>query len=389
MKKICAITLLVLGALFTNAGASANETPSQCTNGIAILDQNAQTWHALDHQSALLYKNIAHIRDNINSIIEIDEDLAKDAKTAKDLHKLMSLIAPSFELAPEVQTGLENVGRAAEFAERDVLSPAHKITDDLVSAARLREIRDELNTKVLPRVSELAKFAAQTQARVLRVSGGVSDACRIAEAVENTACSNEGFRAVSGVYNAFRPPVLETTKVISELNGALAKINALLETRITPVLNPVLVVERPLKDVSAVLRSLEDEIHRFKHALDKRITIRVDALITVRFSVKQLLKDWKKEVRKFEHLVDIDALKREMRKKIEAILEPEVRKMTRSIRGLEKKVSIDNLNISDVKKMLAELKSRMALEMPIIDFHAYDKADEGLIRIAKRTKSCG
>lgn len=389
MKNIYAVTLLCLTALLAPSRVSANETPSQCVNGMAVLAQNAQTWHELNHQFTTLYKNIAHVRDNINSIIEIDDDLAKDSKTAQKVQKVMNLIAPGFELVPEIQTGLENIGRAAEISDRDVLSPAHKIANDLVSAAKLREIRDELNTQVLPRVSKLAGFASQTQARVLKVSRGVSDACRIAEAVNTAACSRKGFQAISDAYTAFRPPVLETTKVVSELNGALGQVNALMEKSVTPVLKPVLVVERPLKDVSAAFRSLDDGIHQFEHALERRITIHVDGLIKLRFSVKQLLKDWKKEVRKFEHLVDVDALKREMRKEIEAVLEPEVRKMTRVIKRLENSITIDGLNISDVEKMLAELKSRLALEMPIIEFQAYEKADLGLTRIAEQTKSCG
>jgi archaellum component FlaC len=389
MKVLCLFAVFLSVVLFPNHKAQAFANSPACAHGTTLLSNDLHAWQSLYNQSARLYKNIKEIRNDINSVIEIEEDVKKAKKTAADIQKVTEALVPVFELVPEVQSGLEHTGKAAGIAHKNVLTPIYDVAHGLVEDAKLREIRKTLDTEVLPRVAKFEKFTSDTQARVLRVTHDFTETCHLAEIAKTETCSTAGFKVVTGVYDVFKAPITEGTTAIIELSNTLSSINRLLEDVLNPAFEPMAVIKGPVDDITKALRVVHHDIYLFERELDKRITIKLGPpLPELRFTVNHILKEWKKEVKKLEHLVDIDALKRKVRHEIDHLLHPLIHRMTGFIYRLESGVKIDGFSASDIAADLSKLRSRMAVEMPIFDFNVYDVASRNLSAGSSQTKSC-
>lgn len=387
MKIFFLSAIVLLTASISPNTASAYDTSAECIHGTALLNNDAQAWQAVYTQSVRLYDNIKRFRDDVNAIIELEEDIGRTDSDARKVQKVTGTIAPAFELAPEIQNALEDVSEAAGIAHKDVISPIYKIASDLVKATKLREIRDQLDKEVLPRVAKFEKFTTDNQLRVTNISKDYIETCHAAEIVATQACSSDGFKAIAGVYTLFKAPISDATRGIIELAKVLSDINSVLETNLEPALRPIKDIVSPMKAISHAFKSVDHEIYLFDRELDKRITLKI-GLFEHSFTIKYLLKEWRKEVKKFEAIVKISTIKREIRHKIDEILDPTIHRMTGFLHSLEKKVTIDGLNIDEIGKLIQDVKNRMAIEMPIIDFQIYDRTGSGLSLQRNKIKSC-
>lgn len=116
---------------------SAVAETAACTHGTALLQTDAQAWLSLQTQLARLKTNITNIRTEITEVIDMNDDVGEADKTAKKIHSRLSLIAPLFELAPSLQSGLDKTAHAAEISHKNVLSPIYKVTNAIVTKGRL------------------------------------------------------------------------------------------------------------------------------------------------------------------------------------------------------------------------------------------------------------
>jgi len=91
----------------------AKAETASCQHGTALLQNDTQAWLSLYNQNACLRKNVTDIRTEIHDVIGMNEQIGEANKTANKIHKTLSLIAPLFELAPSLQSGLKKAARAA------------------------------------------------------------------------------------------------------------------------------------------------------------------------------------------------------------------------------------------------------------------------------------
>jgi len=363
ISAFVATLLLSMGGLGTTQAEAAS--PS-CTHGTSLLHVDAQAWQSLHFQAARLHKNLTAIRTEINDVIEINEDIGQADKTAKDIHKVLSQISPIMELAPTVQSGMNKTARAAEISHKDVLGPIHKVTNELVTRAKLKEIREELDTKVLPKISKLDKNAVDAHLRAVTLSKDYVEACHLAATIQKKACISAGEKAIDGVYAVFHKPVQTANTAVTDAAKAINVLNRILETEISVGLKPIIAIKRPITGIAKVLRAIERDIRKLEHAMKKHIRIHIGP-INVRFTVHHLLKEWKIEMRKLEHLLNIDKIKRAMRRAVEKVLHSIVHAMMKFIHRLEHSIKIDGFNMGSLD--IAFGKLRTGLNFKPIDFH--------------------
>lgn len=367
--------------------APAKAETAACSHGTALLQNDTHAWLSLYNQNVRLHKNVTHIRTEIDDIIVMNDDIGEADKTAQKIHKILSLIAPLFELAPSLQSGLEKTARAAEISHKDVLGPVYKVTNGLVTNAKLHEIENELDTKVLPKIAQFEKGASNAHLKAVTLTKDYIEACHIADTIKKATCIQSGEKAITNVYDAFKIPVQTANTVVVDTAKVINVLNEIMETELSVSMRPIITIKRPMDDIARAIHALERQIHKLEHEMKKHIHIHIGPL-KIRFTIKHLLKEWKKEVKKLEHLMHVDKIKAEMRRAIEKVLHKVVHDIEKEIHHLEPHVHIGGFNMSDLD--LAFSKFRSGLNFKDIDFGlgVYDIAIKDISLGLHGLKSC-
>lgn len=379
--------LPLLAVLAVCAPDAVKAETQACTHGSALLQNDAQAWLTLQSQLARLKGNVTKIRTEISDVIDINDDVGKANKTASDIHKNLSLIAPLFELAPSLQSGLDKTAHAAEIAHKKVLSPIYKVTNTIVTDAKLHEIRAEIDTKVLPKISAYEKDSSTAHLKSVTLGKDFIEACHIAATIKSAACISAGNKAIDAVYATFNKPVhLLDTAVLDTAKG-IAVANRIMETEISVGLNPVLDIHAPVVDISKVVEALEREIRKLEDAMKQDIHIRIHPF-DWKFTIEHLLKEWKAELKKLEHLVNVDKLKKEMREAVEKVIGPIVRDIEKFIHSLEHSFEPRGLDLSALEAAFRALEKELAFTGPHIDLSALEKAIKEIEDALRALEKC-
>lgn len=385
VKTLCLISLAALLSVVQPPTAQA-ETQA-CTHGTALLQNDAQAWLSMHNQLAQFKKNIIKIRTEITDIIDMNDDVGEADKTANDIHKKLSLIAPLFELAPNLQSGLDKTSRAAEIAHKKILGPIYKITDTIVTDARLHEIRALINKKVLPKVSTVESISSKAHLKSVTLGKDFIKACHIAATIKSAACISSGNKAIDAIYNDFNKPVRLTDTAVVDVAKGIGVVNRVMETELSVTLRPVIDIHAPIVDISKVVRALDREIHKLERALKTHIHIHIGGF-KFRFTIKHLLEEWKAEMRKLEHLVDVDKLKKEMRKAVEKVLHPIVHDIEKFIHKLEHSFKPKGISLAKLEAELKALEKMLAFKGPNVDLSAIDKAIKKMEDAVRALEKC-
>ncbi|MGJ3261401.1 MAG: hypothetical protein ACFE0S_17505 [Rhodospirillales bacterium] len=380
-----ALPLTALAAAVIASPVEA-ETPA-CTHGTALLQTDAQAWLSLQNQMARLKTNVTKLRTEITDVIDINVDIGEASKTAYDIHKTLSLIAPLFELAPSLQSGLEKTARAAEISHKSVLNPVHNVTDTIVTKAKLHEIRAEIDTKVLPNIGKYEGEASKAHTQSVKFGSDYIKACHIAATIQKTACISAANKDIDAVYNTFNKPVGLLNTAVLDIAKGVGDANRIMETSLAVSFKPVLDIHRPVVDISKVIRELEHEIEKLERDMKKHIHIHIGAF-HFKFTIKHLLKEWKHELKKLEHLVNVDKLKEEMRKEVEKVLHPIVHAIEKFIHTLEREMTPPGMNMGALEADFRALEKMFDLKGPDFDLSAIEKAIHDIENAIRELESC-
>ena len=267
-------------SVFATLPAKA-ETAS-CQHGTALLQNDTQAWLSLYNQNARLHKNVTHIRTEINDVIVMNDQIGEANKTANKIHKILSLIAPLFALAPSLQSGLEKAARAAEISHKDVLNPVYDVTNGLVTKAKLHEIENELDTQVLLKIATFEKGSSDAHLKAVTLTKDFIEACHIADTIKQATCITSGEKAIDDVYAAFRVPVQTVNTVVVDTANAINVLNKIMETELSVSMRPIIAIKNPMDDVAHAIHELDKAIHKLEHEMKKHIHIHVGP-VKVRF----------------------------------------------------------------------------------------------------------
>lgn len=384
-KILSSISLLTFFSIIMPTAVKAEI--QACTHGTALLQSDAQAWLSMQNQMARFKKNVTKIRTEITDIIDMNDDVKEADKTAKDIHTKLSLISPLFELAPSLQSGLDKTAKAADVSHKNVLGPIYKVTDAIVTKARLHEIRAEIDKKVLPNISKFEADASKVHLKSVTLGKDYIEACHIAATIKSVACISSGNKAIEAVYNDFNKPLRLADTAVLDAAKALGVVNKVMETELAVTLTPVIDIHAPIVDISKVVRELEKEIHKLERAMKKHIHIHIGAL-KFKFMIEQLLKDWKLEVKKLEHLVDVDKLKKEMRKEIDKILHPIVEDIEKFIKKFEHSFEPKGIDLAKLEAELKALEKMLAFNGPSIDLSPIEKAIKDMEDALRALEAC-
>ena len=383
--KTAIITLALL--LPISFSHSAQAETQACTNGTALLQNDVHAWYALQNQLARLKKNVTQIRTDINDIIEMNDDIGEADKTARNIHSKLSLIAVLFELMPSLQEGLDKTARAAEVAHKDVLGPTHKVTDAIVMQTKLHEIRAEIDKQILPNIEKMEAKVSSAHLKAVGFSHDFMKACHIASTLHSAACIDTGNKVMSAAYNDFNMPLRLLNTTVLDAAKAVGEVNHYLEEVLGVSLKPVLAIHGPAVDFSKVVRELDHEIHKLERWMKKHIHIHI-APFHLKFTIEHLLKELKAEIKKLEHLVDIDKFKKEVRKEVEKVLKPIVHDIEHFIHKLEHDLTPKGLNLSKLEAELKAFLEKFAFKGPSFDFSGIEKAIKEMEDAIRRLEQC-
>lgn len=372
-KSILMAALPLSAFIMASTVSTAQAATPACTHGTALLQTDAHAWLSLYNQMARLKTNVTHIRTEISDVIEINDDVGDASKTAYDIHKTLSLIAPLFELAPSIQSGLEKTARAAEISHKDILNPIHKVTDAIVTKARLHQLRAEIDKKVLPNIGKYEGQSSKAHTQSVKFGGDYVKACHVAATIQKKACISSANKAIDDVYGIFNKPVGLLNTAVLDVAKGVGEANKIMETSLSVSFKPIVDIHAPIVDIAKVVRALEHEIHKLERAMKRHIHIHIGA-IHLRFTIKHLLKEWKAELRKLEHLVNIDKLKKEMEKEVNKIIHPIVHAIERFIHRLEHRMTPPGINLSALEADLKALEALLNFGGPHFDLSAIEKA---------------
>lgn len=384
-KIICALPWLACISILTPQDAKA-EIPA-CTHGTALLQNDAQAWLTLQSQLTRLKANVTRVRDEISEVIDINDDVGDASDTANKIHKTLSLISPLFELAPSLQSGLDKTARAAEISHKNVLGPVHKVTNAVVTDGRLHEIKAEIEANVLPKIALMEKDASTAHLKSVTIGKDYVEACHVAATLKSAACISSGNRDIQTIYNNFNKPVSTLDTVVLDAAKGIGEANRIMETSLSVSFNPLLDIRAPVLDISKAIKDLEHEIDKLEKFLEKYIHIHFGGL-NLKFKIKDLLKEWKAELKKLEHLVDIDKLKAEMRKAVEKVLRPIVQDIEKFIHSLEHSLTPPGLDLSKLEADLKAFEKMLAFNRPHVDLTAIEKAIKDMENAIKALESC-
>lgn len=382
------LSVISLAALLSVVQPPAAQAEIQaCTHGTALLQNDAQAWLSMHNQLAQFKKNVIKIRTEITDIIDMNDDVGEADKTAKDIHTKLSLIAPLFELAPNLQSGLDKTSHAAEIAHKKILGPVYKATDTIVTDARLHKIRALINEKVLPKVSDIEAVSSKAHLKSVTLGKDFIKACHIAATIKSTACISSGNKAIDAIYNDFNKPIRLTDTAVVDVAKGIGIVNRVMETELSVTLRPVIDIHAPIVDISKVVRELDHEIDKLERALKTHIHIHIGAF-KFRFTIKHLLEEWKAEMRKLEHLVDVDKLKEEMRKAVEKVLQPIVHDIEKFIHKLEHSFEPKGISLAKLEAELKALEKMLAFKGPNVDLSAIDKVVKDMEDAVRALETC-
>lgn len=362
------------------------ETPA-CMHGTALMQTDAQAWLSLQNQMARLKTNVTRIRDEITEVIDINDDVGEASHEASQIHKVLSLIAPLFELAPSLQSGLEKTAHAAEITHKNVLSPIHKVTDAVVTKGRLHQIRAEIDAKVLPNIAKYENYAIAAHLKSVTFGNDYIKVCHVAATLQKVACVSSANKDIDTIYKNLNQPVTLLNTAVIDVAKGVGDANRILETSLSPSFKFAADLHTPLADISKVIKELEKEIRKLERDLKKHIHVRIHPF-DWKFSIERLLKEWKAELKKLEHLVDVDKLKKEMRKAVEKVLHPIVHDIEKFIHSLERDMPKPNLDLGKLEADLKKIEAFFASLEPHYDLSALEKAIKEIEDAIKALESC-
>lgn len=291
------------------------------------------------------------------NVVYINKAVGLADKTAKEIAKELNLVAPTLELAPSVQSRLEHVAKAVETSHKNMLGPIHSVTNGLVTKAELEEVKAVLSKEVIPEITVLEAASEAAHLASVALGSPYAQACHLIDTSKSAKCVAGGTKAIDTIYAKFENPVRTTDTFVIALAKTLAIENGLIEKYILPGLEPIISLMPTVKEMAHVIKDLDKDVRHLKHELKHHIHIKI-GLVDVHFTVEHLLKEWKKEVHKLEHVIKVDKLKAEMRHAVDKVLHPVTHKMTKFIHHLESNVKIDGYSVDSVSAEFKKLSTK-------------------------------
>ena len=165
--------------------------------------------------------------------------------------------------------------------------------------------------------------------------------------------------------------------VVVDTANAIGTANHIMETEISVGLKPIIAIHGPIVDVSKAIAALEREIKKLEHALKQHIHIHVGP-VKLKFTINHLLKEWKTILKKFEHLINVDKLKKAMRKAVEKALHHIIHDIQKFIHSLEPKIHMHGFDMSKLDAELKALFRSLEFKGVHLNLSAFDPAIKGI-----------
>ncbi len=379
-KAIC----LSLMGLFLVTARSADAASNRCSSLKVHLNGAIESFGALNKGLPASITGLKELEAFVEAMIEAERVAEDGIEMTDEVIHYAKEIAPATEVFPPAHRTFNTVEKVFEEIKKVVLKPVQEVLHSAVVAPRLKHN--------LPRIKKLRARLEKLEGPVKKASYVVgayklvadSD-CTKAEDSEDAQINTEN----AEIINSSQKLLVRTTKDIKDISHAVDAIHNALRHDVLEAIKPFKAIERPIHEMHNVAKDIHRGMQDFRHTLHHTIHVKAGGITVAKFSVYEVLHDFKKIVHTLEHDLHIDDAKRWLEKELTKILHPVIRAIMRPVRQVEHQAKVTTKDFAkDAKAAFDRFESKFEQTFDVkLDDDAINSYAHRMKALADKSKS--
>lgn len=377
-KAIC----LSLMGVFLLSARSAEAAADSCSSLKVHIRGAVESYGTLNRGLPASIRSLKDLEAFVEAMIEAERIAEDGIEMTDEVIRYSKEIGPVTEVFPPAHRTLNTVEKVFEEIKKLVLKPVEGVLRSAVVAPRLKHN--------LPRIKKLRMRLEKLEGPVKKASyvvGAyklvVEDDCAKAEGSEDAKISAKNAEIV----HSSQKLISDTTRDIKDINHAVDAIHNALRHDVLKAIEPFKKIEKPIHKMYDVAKDLHHGIVDFRHALHHTIHVKIAGATVAKFSVHEVLHDYKKIVHTLEHDLHIDDARKWLEKELNKILHPVIRSIMRPVRRVEHKAKVTTKDFArDAKASFERFESKFEQTFDIkLDNDAIDRYADQMKALAEKS----
>ena len=324
---------------------------AQAASCKSVKAANIEAWDEVISESQRLEKNIDNFIDIAEDALDVRTDLKDGDKSLAKLESAMKVVIPAMAMAPNVKTLMTQMNNTAGTLRKSGIQPAYETTDKAITAAKIEQIKEQLEKEVKPAVVKLENEAEDLRSFVK----------------DYLSCDAWGEVAVECfAENAIE----ETTEILEDTADYMAQMNMILEGGSVSELNKIASLERGFKTLNAPIKemgklggtldSLMNKTIKLEHGIPNKIkvvgvkiklgipepSLKLKDVVKEVGSIKKKLKNLIRKVSKKHYNKYVEKLEKTTERILETAMSPATNVVNKEMNKLTKGIQPPSINIA-------------------------------------------
>ena len=324
---------------------------AQAASCKSVKAANIEAWDEVISESQRLEKNIDNFIDIAEDALDVRTDLKDGDKSLAKLESAMKVVIPAMAMAPNVKTLMTQMNNTAGTLRKSGIQPAYETTDKAITAAKIEQIKEQLEKEVKPAVVKLENEAEDLRSFVK----------------DYLSCDAWGEVAV----DCFAENAIEeTTEILEDTADYMAQMNMILEGGSVSELNKIASLERGLKTLNAPIKemgklggtldSLMNKTIKLEHGIPNKIkvvgvkiklgipepSLKLKDVVKEVGSIKKKLKNLIRKVSKKHYNKYVEKLEKTTERILETAMSPATNVVNKEMNKLTKGIQPPSINIA-------------------------------------------
>lgn len=324
---------------------------AQAASCKSVKAANIEAWDEVISESQRLEKNIDNFIDIAEDALDVRTDLEDGDKSLAKLESAMKVVIPAMAMAPNVKTLMTQMNNTAGTLRKSGIQPAYETTDKAITAAKIEQIKEQLEKEVKPAVVQLENEAEDLRSFVK----------------DDLSCDAWGEVAVE----CFAENAIEaTTETLENTAAYMAQMNMVLEGGSVSELNKIASLEKGLKTLNAPIKemgklggtldSLMNKTIKLEHGIPNKIkvvgvkiklgipepSLKLKDVVKEVGSIKKKLKNLIRKVSKKHYNKYVEKLEKTTERILETAMSPATNVVNKEMNKLTKGIQPPSINIA-------------------------------------------